>query len=323
MSRRGYTLIELLIALGITMLIAATVFYLYTNVLRGMRRAEVELQSLAAYRTAVDTLERNLKYTVVKSGYVPADPPRFKPLSDGLFRLQWPGRWNHLAGYAEGKYQDGKCRYLGFYTSADGVHVDRVEYYFNPPEPSALCANGVDDDHDDDPSDTANPIHLMRDDRGRLMVRRVRDSQITYAQYHNQAPAGADGIEAPGFPVFCAPHLTGAQDSDCDRGETIAEGFSDIYFEFIYTSPRADGTLEFRAASRWPATTDASDTSRDESGQVWPDSRADGRQPRALSFLALPLAVRVTFEFSTGAQARRYSHTLLLPQSQWHEFLSR
>ena len=319
----GYTLIEVIIAMAVTLGIALSVFYFYANLSEGRRRAEQELQTLSAFRQAVQLLERHLKFVVAKSGYVPGPPAQFKPLHNGMFRIQWPGASNHLDGYADGRYQDGKCRYLGFYTSEDGVHVDRVEYYFNPPEPPALCGNGLDDDHDDDPDDAANPLHLMRDDRGRLMLRQVKDTHIQYNQYHNQPPSGADNLEAPAFPAFRAPHLTGKPGSEYDRGEIVAEGYTDIYFEFLYTHPGEQGRLEFRYAPHWPHNSRFEDTTADDTGELWPRDNADGRQPRGLSFIALPLAVRVTCEYQAGAETRRYLHTILLPQSQWHEYTAR
>ena len=48
--------------------------------------------------------------------------------------------------------------------------MDRIEYYFNPGEGSGKTANKADDDFDDDPDETKNPAHLMRDDSGQLMV---------------------------------------------------------------------------------------------------------------------------------------------------------
>ena len=325
MPRRAYTLIELIVSMAITLIIALTVFYFYLNVNEGFQRAERELQRLAAVRNATNAFERHLQCIVCKSGYVPGVPPRFKGIHDGFCRLQWPGAQNHLAGYAGGLYQDGKCRYLGFYSSPDGVHVDRIEYYFNPPEPKLKCSNGIDDDYDDDPSGQTNPSHLFRDDRGRLMLRMVKDTNISYAQYGNWAPDGADGVSTPTFPAFQAPHLTGAAGSDYDHGETVCEGFTDIYFEFLYTRPRAGsgGDNEFVYAPRWPDTADLSGTSKDDTGQIWPRDASDGKTPRGLSFLTLPLAVRITFVYEAGGTTQKLTHTIALPQSQWRQLAER
>ncbi len=325
----GFTLIEVLVSMTITMVLGLAIFFFFTNLSSGMQRAQNELLALAAIRTATATLERQLRFMAAKSGYVPGTPPRFKALNEGMFRLQWPGATDHLAGYAHGQYQDGKCRYLGFYTTENGNTVDRVEYYFNPPEAALKCANGADDDFDDDPSDAANPLHLMRDDRGRLMLRRVMDEQMSLAQYHNQPPAGADAADAPPFPAYAAPRLTGAAGSEFDRGEVVAEGFSDVYFDFVYTrrdpsaAPVSALGKNFHFAARWPLSATPDKTEADETGERWPRDAADGKQPRGLSFIALPLAIRVHFLMPAGAQTRHYTHTLVLPQSQWHEYIRR
>jgi hypothetical protein len=313
--------------MGVTLVLLMIVLYFYVNLSRSLQKAQQEGRVLAALRSTIATLQNQLRGMVVKTAYIPGNPPQFKPLNAGLFRIQWPGTENHLQGCANGLYQDGKCRHLGFYTTTNGSHIDRVEYYFNPAEPAGQRANGRDDDFDDDPNDTLNPIHLMRDDTGALMIRTVKDIHINPQQYHNNAPDGADTVDAPGFPAYRAPHLTGAFGSDFDRGEIAANGFDDVYFEFLYTRrpPPGDpsGPLTYVWTNRWPCTDAPANTTHDDSGEFWPRDNSDGKQPRGLSFIALPLAVRVQFEILTGAERRRYSHTILLPQSQWSEFIRR
>ncbi len=322
MARRGYTIVELVVAMSIFLIIVVTVFYFYMNFSNGLQKAAKEIEMLSSIRTASAAIEKQLRNIVMKSGYVPGDTPEFKALSAGMFRIQWPGAENHLNGYAGGAYQDGRCRYLGFYTSSDGAHTDRIEYWFNPAEPKALCANGADDDADDNPDDVANPLHTMRDDRGRLMMRRVRDTEISYAQF-----AAADSADAPGFPAYRAPRLTGAAGSEPDPGEIVLEGINDIYFEFLYSKMEADGAggtgLKFRCAQRWPVSADLADSRKDDTAELWPRDSSDGRTPRGVSFLTLPLAVRVTYEVQFGAETRHYQQTLPLPQSQWTEFTRR
>jgi type II secretory pathway pseudopilin PulG len=322
---RGYTITEILVAMGITMVLLMLVMFLYLNLSRGLQKSQQELSVLASLRSTIAIMQNQLRSLVYKSAYLPGDPPPFKPLNSGMFRIQWPGETKHLQNYAGGLYQDGRCRYLGFYSTSDGSRVDRIEYYFNPGEGSSKAANQVDDDFDDDPDDKKNPAHLLRDDSGQLMVRIVKDSNMTPAQYHNAAPDGADDTDAPNFSAYRAPRLTGAADSEIDRGEIAAEGFSDIYFEFLYTRRPADPTqqLTYVWTDRWPCTDAPAVTTADDSGELWPSDSADGKQPRALSFIALPLAIRVHFEVIIGAERRKYSQTILLPQSQWHEYTRR
>jgi prepilin-type N-terminal cleavage/methylation domain-containing protein len=328
MRRRAYTIVELIVAMAITLVLAMIVFYFYVNISAGLQKAQREIAMLSSIRTACATIESRLRTMTSKSGYIPPPPQSpaaaiFKPLDQGLFRIQWPGAENHLAGYADGLYQDGKCRYLGFYATVDGSHVDRFELWFNPPEPRALQANGIDDDGDDDPDDGLNPLHLMRDDRGRLMLRRVKDSEMAYAQYHNAAPDGADGSDAGTFTAYRAPHLTGAGGSEVDRGDVLIDGLKDVYFEFLYSKPANDSHEIPAIAPCWPFSDKPGDTRSDLTEQQWPLTSANGQQTRGLSFIALPLAVRVRFEVEIGAETRRYEQTLLLPQSQWHEYIRR
>jgi type II secretory pathway pseudopilin PulG len=326
---RGYTITELLVSMGITLVLLMMVLFFYLNLSRGVQKAQQELAVLAAMRSTLATLQNHLRSLVYKSGYIPGkagENPLFKPLNDGMFRIQWPGTVNHLQRYATGGYQDGKCRYIGFYSTTDGTTVDRVEYYFNPAEPSGKTNNNSDDDFDDDPDDKKNPAHLLRDDTGQLMVRIVKDSSIAVAQFHNTPPDGADQIDASGFPAYRAPRLTGTAGSEFDRGEIAAEGFSDVYFDFLYTRRPADdpaGPLTYVWTNRWPCTDDPASTFSDDSGALWPRDNSSGGQPRGVSFIALPLAVRVNFVVLLGAERRRYSQTILLPQSQWHEFTRR
>ncbi|HYF48786.1 MAG TPA: hypothetical protein VEJ63_05245 [Planctomycetota bacterium] len=319
----AYSVIELIAAMAITMIISLMVFHMYLNVTGGLQKAQREISALSALRTVRATLETHLRQMTVKSGYIPVAPndpsrPSFKPLHQGLFRIRWPGEESHLDGYANGRYQDGRCRYLGFYTTRDGTHVDRIEIWFNPPESPNVWNNLADDDGDDDPSDATNPMHLMRDDRGRLMIRCVRDALLSIDQYGDK-----DTVETPTVPAYRAPRLTGAAGSEFDRGEVLVDGVHDVYFEFLYSKSPSRGELTYEVAQCWPCTSDPVRTDTDATGMQWPRNSEDGRQPRGLSFIALPLAVRVTFEFEAGATTRKYSQTILLPQSQWHEFTRR
>jgi len=318
---RAYTLIELIAAMAITMIISLMVFYMYMNITAGLQKAQREIVIYSAIRAATVALETHLRQMTVKSGYLPKpsedrSPPAFKPLNQGLFRIRWPGEEQHLAGYSNGLYQDGRCRYLGFYSTRDGTHVDRVEVWFNPPEPAAKWNNSSDDDGDDNPDDAANPLHLMRDDRGRLMLRRVPDALLSLEQY-----GAKDNLATPTLPAYRAPRLTGDGNSEFDSGEILIDGLRDVYFEFLYR--KRDDATGTSTSQCWPCSDDPVQTDSDRTGVQWPRSNAEGRQPRGLSFIALPMSVRVTFEVESGAETRKYQQTITIPQSQWHEFMSR
>ena len=320
-SMRAYTMIELIAAMAVAMILVLMVFYVFTNTHSGLMKAQREIAFQSAMRAAMNSLETHLRHIIVKSGSLPQkpgdhSPPQFKALNQGLFRIRWPGEEQHLAGYTGGLYQDGRCRYLGFYTTRDGSLVDRVEIWFNPPEPATKWTNNADDDGDDNPNDAANPLHLQRDDRGRLMLRRVSDAALTLEQYGSR-----DNVATSTAPTYRAPRLTGDANSEYDSGEILVDGIRDVYFEFLFRKNPQE--TSYSLAPAWPWSDDPARSDTDSTGAQWPRSSAEGRQPRGLSFIALPEAVLVTFEVEIGAETRKYQKTIQLQQSQWHEFISR
>ena len=138
-NRRGFTLIEILISIGLTVIITLLVFMMYKSTMDTFRTAERELQWLAAFRSATDKMERELGSMAWKAVYRPAEgentsgwtAPDLKEINEGFQQILF------------------LPNYVGFYTSLDGQSMDRIEYYYNPPEPKLLWENGVDDDNDD------------------------------------------------------------------------------------------------------------------------------------------------------------------------------
>ncbi|MCZ7643729.1 MAG: type II secretion system GspH family protein [Planctomycetota bacterium] len=201
---RGFTLVESLVALSIALLLVLTGYAMYRGATGSYRRAEDERRFLAAIRSATDGLSRDLQSIVAKAAYRPDGV--FKPLDGGMLRLQWPhapGAFNHLESdeprYAA--FQDGRCRYLGFYVSGDRKGAERVEYYFNPGEPPELRFNGMDDDGDEPAGGTG----FLIDEAGALMVRRAREDDLDYPAYAEAFPpvplrCGTARRDSPGSP---------------------------------------------------------------------------------------------------------------------------
>jgi len=89
----GFTLIELIVSLALTMVIATVIFQMYNVAITSYLEIRGNIQNLQAYRNASDRLEIEMAGIVVKAGYTPdgKDPEGFKPLDDKLFRLRLAG----------------------------------------------------------------------------------------------------------------------------------------------------------------------------------------------------------------------------------------
>lgn len=332
-SRRGLTLVEVLVAVSLALILIFTSYHMFQALTRSVGRAEEDRLMMGGIRAVTESLQRDLECAVVKAGYRPDGG--FKALDGGLFRLQWPhapGAAPHLRSdhpdYA--RYQDGRCRYLGFYTSGDRERIERVEYYFNPGEASALRFNRLDDDGDQ-PGGTG----ALVDDSGSLMLRRVSDADLAYDACAEAFPAAPPALQ-PGPPWLTGHPGNAGGSTGGDDGTILVNDLEDVTFRFLYTRRERPGDAttpvapRFEYADRWPfdaeedlETPGEASWAEDSTGERWPRTEAGGRRPKGLSYLCLPLAVEVRIEYSREGIPRVYAHTMVLPGSQWHEFLTR
>jgi prepilin-type N-terminal cleavage/methylation domain-containing protein len=377
LGRKGFTLIELMVAMSVTIIITVAIYYMYMSLMDSYRRTDKELKALAAFRTATDRLELELSCIQGGAKYLPPEytndtsapgAVKFKPINDGWLAIRWPhghgetpAAANHLANHETvlnsaglKSYGDGKCRYLGFYTNVKPGCIDRVEYYFNPAEPLLRHADGLDNDGDDLGSDGKDPDPdngpgLFVDDRGSLVQRRIGDLDIldptanypndlvlTYGRHildlknrwKDSVNPENGAVALPAGYEYRAPRLTGKSGSEKDRGQILADGFSDVTFRFVYTklkdtaNPQLGMEKRFYYCDSWPYDSD-DDTSSDSTDQLWPRDNADGKTPRGLSYLCLPLAVHVNFEFEAQGNYRYFNKSIYLIQSRWNDFLTR
>ncbi|HHN45864.1 MAG TPA: prepilin-type N-terminal cleavage/methylation domain-containing protein [Planctomycetes bacterium] len=286
----GFTMIELMVALSLAMVIGYAVYYMYTQSINSYSAAEKELRFLGGFRTSTDFLEREINSMCWKGGYLPVTGGGgLKTINSGMFTtLMYPN-----------------C--VAFYTSLDGVHIDRVAYYFNPPEDQAVWNDGEDSDMDDpEPylpmGDPRSGLYLLVDDKGSFMRRRWRDSELAYGDYSS---AYADQL-----PTFALP--VGLGGLNYDLGEIMSEGFSDIRFFYVYTKDK-DRALYY--AESWPFDTiDNDPTNGDSTGYSWGGV--------GLSYLTVPLGVQIDFHYDLDGADRVLSKLMIIYSTKWQELLS-
>ena len=288
----GFTLIELMTALMLSVVVGLAVYYMYSASIATYTTAEKELQFLAGFRTSTDFMEREVNSMCWKAGYLPVTGgTTFKPVNDGMLAVHF---YHHCAA---------------FYTSLDGIHIDWVAYYFNPPEPKVSWEDGVDNDNDDPesvlpPGDPRQGLYLLVDDKGSMMRQRRLDEDLLYEDY--SAPY-ADLI-----PNFTSQGIdTGSTRTDAtDLGDILAEGFTEIAFWYVYSKP-GDETLYY--SPEWPA--EVNDTgdgdASDDTGFTWGG--------RGLSYLTVPLGIQIDFHYELDGVDRVLSKLMLIYSSKWHE----
>jgi prepilin-type N-terminal cleavage/methylation domain-containing protein len=355
-KRRGFTLVELLVATVVTLMLGMVVVTAYNTCMQSYYRTEKQLQALAAFRNVTDRLEREVSSIVFKAAmyphpliahlnsstgnhrrfawmtrikYLHADAMlnsdsyawtiwgRFNPADYYYpgYELPWPtvptnipanGYWPYGFSYAPltvtnaadwwkadnaGKslYRiNFRPRYMGYYSTSDGMTIDRTEWYFNPPEEKRQWADGLDNDHDDPDGDSG--WRILYDDRGSLMYRKEYDENLVWQEWNVAAgspneyadlyhgpysratfpPGDLDGsgeLEASELPA----HLGGTGSNDeldgpvtnwdadengtvdnddlIDTGTVIGEGFSELRFAYLYKLGTSD---VFKYADWWP-----------------------------------------------------------------------
>ncbi|MCZ7643728.1 MAG: hypothetical protein M5U26_00345 [Planctomycetota bacterium] len=107
-------------------------------------------------------------------------------------------------------------------------------------------------------------------------------------------------------------------------------------FAFVYARRADPGDPASPAAKRlfvaraWPwdepgdlETPGEASWAEDLTGERWPRSDAEGGRPKGLSYLSLPLAVVIRFEFPRNGAARAVEHTVRLPSSGWYDLMTR
>ncbi|MBN1809491.1 MAG: prepilin-type N-terminal cleavage/methylation domain-containing protein [Planctomycetes bacterium] len=291
----GFTMIELMVALSLAMVIGYAVFFMYTTSISSYSAAEKELKFLSGFRTSTDFLEREVNSMCWKGGYKPySGGGVLKPINDGMFTTLL--------------FEHCMC----FYTSLDGVHIDRVAYYFNPAEDQLEWEDGEDNDNDDPEGQTMLPMGdpregllLMYDDKGSFMRRRWRDEDLVYADYSSATFAG----DPDGLPIYALP----AGHMSCgtgDLGEVMADGFTDILFWYLYTT-NDDEKLYY--AEIWPFDQDG-DTSADDTGLSWGGV--------GISYLTVPLGVQIDFHYDLDGADRVLSKMMIIYSSRWQEYQS-
>ncbi len=310
-SRReaGFTLIELLVAMFLTVMVTFMVYTLYDVATGAFAATEAELRYLQAFRSITDKMEVELNSVCFKVGYTPGPgenvdgwtPPTFKGIGEGMLQIRFENQ------------------YVGFYTSTDGRTIDRVEYYYNPPEAKIDQGNGMDDDHDDPnvgpngytPNDATLPC-LLIDDKGCFMLHKTLDCDPvdwTYDEADSEGnpiyltfDAYAEDLQPPYFDMGDVK----------DYGDILADGIEDVRFWCLYT--RKD-RKEFQVTKTWPADSDDIATNGDDTPYTYGG--------KGLSYMCLPLAIQVDFTFETRGMERKLTKTVYLYSSLWNEFLSR
>lgn len=294
----GFTLIELMAALLLSVVVGMAVYYMYSSSIATYTTAEKELQFLAGFRTSTDFMEREVNSMCWKAGYLPlTGGSTFKPVDGGMLATHF--------------YPN--C--AAFYTSLDGVHIDWVAYYFNPAEGGVVWEDGEDNDNDDPeaggllpPGDPRQGLYLLFDDKGSMMRQKRLDIDMTYDDY---SLAYGDLI-----PNFTADGVdTGSTRLDSrDLGDIMAEGFTVISFWYVYSKP-GDTVLYY--SSQWPA--EENDTgdgdSTDDTGLTWGG--------KGLSYLTVPLGIQLDFHYQLEGADRVLSKLMLIYSSKWNELSAR
>jgi len=207
----GFTLVELLVAMTITVILGMVVVLAYNTSMQAYYRTEKQFQALAAFRNTADRLEREVNSMVFKSSvwewpyyerdswcgmrhamywetrikYLNGDPTLPNPGNSVVLGDATKADWK-IDPSGRSMYQiNFRPRYLGYYSTPDGFVIDRTEWYFNPPEDKLLWNNGLDDD-DDDPDGDAG-LRTLYDDRGCLMMRKKFDKDMCWAEWYDPA----------------------------------------------------------------------------------------------------------------------------------------
>ncbi len=190
---RGFTILELLVSITLTMVIGTAVLALYANYLRLYKRTRTELEFLAALRNVTGDMERQINAMVYKAGYyksltpfypvsVPPDPPPPDPLWWHEEPAGSGAGWKYIH---EGLFQcHFKSDYLGFYVAEQENLVHRAEYYYNPGEGKHLVNNDKDDDgdafYDTNNSGIIDEGDDWVNDNGTFVVRKTLDAHLLY-----------------------------------------------------------------------------------------------------------------------------------------------
>lgn len=342
-SRRGFSILELIIAISLTMVIAVVVFQIYKIAIDSYIDIRGSIQNLQAYRNAVDKIEIEMSGIVAKACYLPnnreIDDPLgsgFKALDEGIFRTRFL------------RHQ------LGFYTSTSPARIDRVIYYHNRSEDEEKLNNNVDDDNDDSPT---IPLGHFVDDNGHFMVWRRNDKDLSYADYSALMDGSADTLEdgtpnpkaatEPFFNPFLnetGPTSFGIQEGTPqvagtkDYGEILARSVNRVTFSYVWTQKGPGGVgidPKFQYAPVWPhkaydamtglpADVAAARVTTDLTGYKYGLANVLSKDhQKGLSFLALPIAVQVNFEFIRNGESEFLNKTIYIYRSNWNDYLSR
>ncbi len=294
--RAGFTMIELMVALSLSLVVGYAVFYMYTQSIDTYSAAEVELKFLSGFRTSTDFIEREVNSMCWKGGYLPTSGAGLlKRINDGMFTVLFDA---HVAS---------------FYTSLDGVHIDRVAYYFNPPEDQLVWEDDEDNDNDDPElqgklpmGDLRQGLYLLVDDKGCFVRRKWQDKDLTYADYSNAVYMQDLGT---GLPTFALP--IGMTGCNADLGEIMAEGFTDISFWYVFTKAN-DKKLYY--AEEWPYDDDL-DPKADQTGVIT-------KGIIGASYLTVPLGIQIDFHYNIEGADRVLSKLMIIYSSRWQEILT-
>ncbi|HOX08881.1 MAG TPA: prepilin-type N-terminal cleavage/methylation domain-containing protein, partial [Planctomycetota bacterium] len=209
--RRGFTLVELMVAMSITIILGMVVVMAYNSSMQAYVHTERKIQALAAFRNTADRLEREVNSMVFKAGvwerpiveyddgpgrfynqwwetmvkYIHGDPTSPNPGVSRRFNTPVNIDWTRAAD-GRSMYQiNFRPRYMGYYSTLDGFTIDRTELYYNPAEDRQVWDNGADDDGDDPVGDAG--LRTLYDDKGCLMFRKTFDRDMCWAEWYNPA----------------------------------------------------------------------------------------------------------------------------------------
>ncbi|MGH7144352.1 MAG: PulJ/GspJ family protein [Planctomycetota bacterium] len=352
-GRRGFSILELIIAVALTMVIALVIFQIYKVAIDSYVDIRGSIHNLEAYRNAVDKIEIELSGIVAKACYLPnnrdvGDPKGsgFKSIDDGIFQI----RFLH--------------HQLGFYTSTNPARIDKVIYYHNRAEDDDKLNNNIDDDGDDWPSD---PLGEFTDDNGYLMCWRRDDHQLSYDEYSaaitDPTATHTDGTPDPvvtAQPFFnpylnetaVTPETFGPQEGTPqtagtpDYGEILAKSVKMVTFSYVWTKKGPGGKgidPQFQYAPCWP------DKAYDAMTGLQNDWNVPGRvvsdltgyqygaqytvdlsgankavdHRKGMSYMTLPIAVQINFEFLRNGNPEFMNKTIYIYRSDWNSYLTK
>lgn len=289
----GFTLVEMMVALALTLVIAVNLAQLYKNATTLMLTARQMLIEINTVRSTVSQIGQDLEGLVVNAGYFPANMSDYEEDPSSPFRLavkriyEEPGAAVSPAARRLNMFFGADK--LGFYCSPDNRHINKVTFYVN--------------------------------DTGALMYRKVFDYRLGVAEWDYEGytekatwvPNHGEGLYAK-FDDADLGTFDGSEYPGTWGGVKIIDDAT-LSFRYVYTTLGAGGdlTMGISDAAAWhdvSLPSPVENFGKDVAGQ--PDRQA-------IEWLTPPLAIvmRATYRGVRGQQA--FVRTFYVPQSKWSQ----